>query len=221
MKQLEVSSLLDLEQTIASYIFRGVTYPWEVISKINSFTIELSKNLSRDEFSEIARGVFASNSAKISSSSCICPPCIIDSEAEVRHGAFIRGSVIVGKNCVVGNSSELKNCILFNNVQVPHFNYIGDSVMGFKSHMGAGSIISNVKSDKSEVSVKFANSKIFTNLRKFGAIVGDFVEIGCNVVLNPGTIIGRQSNVYPLSMVRGYIGGKKILKDNDTIVDKL
>ncbi len=221
MKELEVESLLDLTQTIACNIFKEVVYPWEVISKIGSFIVELSKHLPQNEFDEVESGVFISKSAKISKSARVCSPCIIDSETEIRHSAFVRGNVIVGKNCVVGNSSELKNCILFNNVQVPHFNYIGDSVMGFRSHMGAGSIISNVKSDKSEVSVRFADKRFFTGLKKFGAIVGDYVEIGCNAVLNPGTIIGRQSNVYPLSMVRGYLGERKILKNSLKIVDKI
>lgn len=221
MKELRIESLLDLEKTIASSIFENIKYPWDVLDKIEKFIFILFSRLSEDEFDVVDENVYISKSSSISKNCFINGPCLIDSNAQIRNGAFIRGNVIVGKNCVVGNSSELKNCILFDNVQVPHFNYVGDSIMGFKSHMGAGAIISNVKSDKKDVVVKIGDEKINTNLRKFGAIVGDHVEIGCNAVLNPGSVIGRESIIYPLSMVRGYVGEKKIFKNIKNIVDRI
>ena len=219
--EIKSESLLDLSKTISGSIFEDVGYPWEVLPKIKNFIIDIGKSLSKDEFYKLKEDVWVSKSAKVSNNAFICGPTIIDSEAEIRFGAFIRGSVIVGKRAVVGNSSELKNCILFDEVQVPHFNYVGDSVLGFKSHIGAGVILSNLKSDKSEVSVKFFENKIKTGLRKFGAVLGDLSEIGCNAVLNPGTIVGRYSTVYPLTMVRGVLPENKILKNNGDVVDKI
>lgn len=207
-------NFLDLSQTSAEKLFEEIYYPWEMLPLIKNYVIETGKNLSPSEFDEVKENVWISKNACVSPTACIQGPTIIEENTEVRHCAFIRGSVIIGKNCVVGNSTEVKNSVIFNNVQIPHFNYVGDSVMGYRSHMGAGSIISNVKSDKSNVSVKFKDKKIDTELRKFGAIVSDFVEIGCNAVLNPGTIIGRNSSVYPTSMVRGFLEENSILKNS-------
>lgn len=218
---MQIENYLDLSKTIASEIFSGLTYPWEALPKIKDFILNLGPKLPKDEFEEIKENVWVSKEAVIADSAFIAGPTIICKGTEIRHCAFIRGSVIVGENCVVGNSTELKNAILFNNVQVPHFNYIGDSILGFKAHFGAGSIVSNVKSDKSNVSVLINGSKTDTGLRKFGAIVADYVEIGCNAVLNPGTIIGRNSNVYPTSMVRGVIGENMIFKAQNNIVKKI
>ena len=218
---MQIENYLDLSKTIASEIFSGLTYPWEALPKIKDFILNLGPKLPKDEFEEIKENVWVSKEAVIANSAFIAGPTIICKGTEIRHCAFIRGSVIIGENCVVGNSTELKNAILFNNVQVPHFNYIGDSILGFKAHFGAGSIVSNVKSDKSNVSVLINGNKTDTGLRKFGAIVADYVEIGCNAVLNPGTIIGRNSNVYPTSMVRGIIGENMIFKAQGNIVKKI
>ena len=218
---MQIENYLDLSKTIASEIFSGLSYPWEALPKIKDFILNLVPKLPKDEFEEIKENVWVSKEAVIADSAFIAGPTIICKGTEIRHCAFIRGSVIVGENCVVGNSTELKNAILFNNVQVPHFNYIGDSILGFKAHFGAGSIVSNVKSDKSNVSVLINGNKTDTGLRKFGAIVADYVEIGCNAVLNPGTIIGRNSNVYPTSMVRGIIGENMIFKAQGNIVKKI
>ena len=218
---MQTENYLDLSKTTASEIFSGLSYPWEALPKIKDFILNLGPKLPKDEFEEIKENVWVSKEAVIADSAFIAGPTIICNGTEIRHCAFIRGSVIVGENCVVGNSTELKNAILFNNVQVPHFNYIGDSILGFKAHFGAGSIVSNVKSDKSNVSVLINGNKTDTGLRKFGAIVADYVEIGCNAVLNPGTIIGRNSNVYPTSMVRGVIGENMIFKAQGNIVKKI
>ena len=218
---MQTENYLDLSKTTASEIFSGLSYPWEALPKIKDFILNLGPKLPKDEFEEIKENVWVSKEAVIADSAFIAGPTIICKGTEIRHCAFIRGSVIVGENCVVGNSTELKNAILFNNVQVPHFNYIGDSILGFKAHFGAGSIVSNVKSDKSNVSVLINGNKTDTGLRKFGAIVADYVEIGCNAVLNPGTIIGRNSNVYPTSMVRGVIGENMIFKAQGNIVKKI
>lgn len=218
---MQTENYLDLSKTIAIEIFSGLSYPWEALPKIKYFILNLGPKLPKDEFEEIKENVWVSKEAVIANSAFIAGPTIICKGTEIRHCAFIRGSVIVGENCVVGNSTELKNAILFNNVQVPHFNYIGDSILGFKAHFGAGSIVSNVKSDKSNVSVLINGNKTDTGLRKFGAIVADYVEIGCNAVLNPGTIIGRNSNVYPTSMVRGIIGENMIFKAQGNIVKKI
>ncbi len=218
---MQTENYLDLSKTIASEIFSGLSYPWEALPKIKDFILNLGPKLPKDEFEEIKENVWVSKEAVIANSAFIAGPTIICKGTEIRHCAFIRGSVIIGENCVVGNSTELKNAILFNNVQVPHFNYIGDSILGFKAHFGAGSIVSNVKSDKSNVSVLINGNKTDTGLRKFGAIVADYVEIGCNAVLNPGTIIGRNSNVYPTSMVRGIIGENMIFKAQGNIVKKI
>lgn len=220
MEKLTVKNLYDLKETIAKDIFEGVTYPWEVLPKIKEFIIALGNTLPEERFEKRGEDVWVARSAKVFPSAYIGGPAIIDEEAEIRHCAFIRGSAIVGKGAVVGNSTELKNVILFNKVQVPHYNYVGDSVLGFKAHMGAGSITSNVKSDKTLVVVKSPFGEIETGFKKFGAMLGDHVEVGCNSVLNPGTVIGRESNIYPTSMVRGYIPEKSIFKKDGTIVSK-
>lgn len=220
MEQYKISNLYNLEETIAGKLFEGAEYPWELLPKISSFILELGKSLPGDRYEQIQENVWAAKSAKIAPSAYINGPAIIDEEAEIRHCAFIRGNVIVGKGAVVGNSTELKNVILFNKVQVPHYNYVGDSILGFKSHMGAGSITSNVKSDKTLVVVKDGEEKIETGLKKFGAMLGDNVEVGSNSVLNPGTVIGRNTNVYPTSMVRGCIPAGSIYKKRGEIAEK-
>jgi len=216
----KIEELLDLSHTIAAPLFEGKEYPWEVLDRIKSFILALGPTLPKDEFEQVSEGIWIARDALIFPSAYIAGPCIIDHGAEVRHCAFIRGSAIVGKNCVVGNSVELKNVVLFDNVQTPHYNYVGDSVLGYKSHMGAGSVTSNVKSDKTLVTVKDGDSRIETGRKKFGAILGDFVEVGCNSVLNPGSVIGRRSNIYPTSSVRGLVPADSIWKDRDNIVAK-
>lgn len=216
----EIKELLDLDKTIAAKMFEGKTYPWEALDGIKSFILELGETLSADEYDHPEEGVWIAKDAKIFPSAYIGAPCIIDHGAEVRHCAFIRGSAIVGKNAVVGNSTELKNVVLFDNVQVPHYNYVGDSILGYKAHMGAGSITSNVKSDKTLVTVHIPDAPIETGRKKFGAILGDNVEVGCNSVLNPGTVVGRCSNIYPVSCVRGVVPANSIYKAKDNIVAK-
>ena len=219
-EHLMIKSLFDLEETIAAEIFTGCTYPWEVLGRIKSEIRKIGAGLSPEEYEQVGEDVWIAKSAKIAPTASISGPAIIGKDAEIRHCAFIRGSVIVGEGAVVGNSTELKNVILFNKVQVPHYNYVGDSILGYKSHMGAGSITSNVKSDKTLVSVHAGELLIETGLKKFGAILGDYVEVGCNSVLNPGTIIGRNANVYPLSMVRGYVPEASIYKKMGEVVAK-
>ena len=220
MEQLQIQNLYDLTQTIAAPLFEGATYPWELLPKISAFIIELGNRLPEDKYEKRGENVWIAKSATVFPTAYINGPCIIDEEEEVRHCAFIRGNAIVGKGAVVGNSTELKNVILFNKVQVPHYNYVGDSILGYKSHMGAGSITSNVKSDKTLVVVKSPYGNIETGLKKMGAMLGDNVEVGCNSVLNPGTVIGRCSNVYPTSMVRGFIEPDSIYKKQGEIVSK-
>lgn len=209
-----------LEETIAKDLFEGVTYPWEVLPKISSFILELGASLPEEEYEKRGENVWVARSAKVAPTAFIGGPAIIGKDAEVRHCAFIRGNAIVGEGAVVGNSTELKNVVLFNKVQVPHYNYVGDSVLGYKSHMGAGSICSNVKSDKKLVVVKDSDEKIETGLKKFGAMLGDHVEVGCGSVLNPGTVIGRNTNIYPLSPVRGCIPADSIYKNAAEIIKK-
>ena len=220
MKQYSILNLYDLNQTIAAELFDGKEFPWEVLPEISKFIVKLGESLDTDKFDKTGDNIWIAKSAKVAPTACINGPCIIDEEAEVRHCAFIRGNAIVGKGAVVGNSTELKNVVLFNKVQVPHYNYVGDSVLGFKAHMGAGSITSNVKSDKTLVVVKAKEGQIETGLKKMGAMLGDNVEVGCNSVLNPGTVIGRNSNVYPTSCVRGCIPAEHIFKNKDEVVLK-
>lgn len=220
MDNLKNTNLFNMNETIASDIFKDTTYPWEVLSKISSFILTLGAALSPDEYEKKGEDVWIAKSAKIAPTAYIHGPAIIGKDAEIRHCAFIRGNAIVGEGAVVGNSTELKNVLLFNKVQVPHYNYVGDSILGYKAHMGAGSITSNVKSDKTLVTVLFQNKKVETNLKKMGAILGDNVEVGCNSVLNPGTIVGPESNIYPLSMVRGYVPARSVYKNKNDIVRK-
>lgn len=218
--KIKINDLFSLENTIAADVFSDCVYPFEVLPKISNFIKELIPKLPRDKFYEYGENVFIAKSARVAETASITGPCIIDEGAEVRHCAFIRGNAIVGKGAVVGNSTELKNVIIFDNVQVPHYNYVGDSILGFRSHMGAGSITSNVKSDKTLVCVKGEEEVIETGLKKFGAILGDFVEVGCGSVLNPGTIIGKNSNIYPLSSVRGVVKENSIYKKRGEVVEK-
>lgn len=213
-----INDLLDLSKTIAAPLFEGKTYPWEVLADISDFIVALGKTLPKDEYEMRAENVWVARDAEVFPSAYLGAPCIIDHGAQVRHCAFIRGSAIVGKNAVVGNSTELKNVILFDNVQTPHYNYVGDSILGYKAHMGAGSITSNVKSDKSLVVVKNGAELIETGRKKVGAILGDYVEVGCNSVLNPGAVLGRHASVYPTSSVRGTVPANGIYKSQDDIV---
>ncbi len=217
---MEIKNLLDLSQTIAADIFEGKTYPWEVLANIGAFTLELGATLPLEEYDLVGDNVWIAKDAKVAPTAFIAGPAIIGKGAEVRHCAFIRGNAIVGENAVVGNSVELKNVIIFNNAQVPHYNYVGDSILGYKAHMGAGSITSNLKSDKSLVTIMCKGEKVETGLKKMGAVLGDNVEVGCNSVLNPGTVIGRCSNIYPLSSVRGYVEEGSIYKNKNEIVKK-
>ena len=220
LEALTVKENYSLDQTIAKDIFNGVTYPWEVLPKISNFILELGATLSENEYEKRGENVWVAKSAKVAPTAFINGPAIIGKDAEVRHCAFIRGNAIVGEGAVVGNSTELKNVILFNKVQVPHYNYVGDSVLGYKSHMGAGSITSNVKSDKKVVVVKAGEEKIETGMKKFGAMLGDEVEVGCGSVLNPGTVVGNHSNIYPLSSVRGFVPANSIYKKQGEVVTK-
>ena len=216
---LKTRDLYDLSCSIAGEYLSGFEYPWEALKGIQDLILTLGPTLG-EEYTETAPTVWVHKTAKIFPSAYLGAPCIIGPDTEVRHCAFIRGSALVGKGCVVGNSVELKNVILFDGVQVPHYNYVGDSILGHKAHMGAGSVTSNVKSDKTLVVVKNGEEKIETGLKKFGAMLGDFVEVGCNSVLNPGTVSGRHSNVYPTSCVRGMIPEKHIWKNDGTVVAK-
>lgn len=220
MEQCKIENLYDLNETIAAKLFEGAVYPWEVLAKISNFIVELGNTLDPEKFEKRGENVWVAKSAKVAPTAFLNGPVIIDEDAEVRHCAFVRGNAIVGKGSVVGNSTELKNVVIFNSVQVPHYNYVGDSILGYKSHMGAGSITSNVKSDKTLVVVKDGKEEIATGLKKFGAMLGDHVEVGCNSVLNPGTVIGRNTNVYPLSMVRGVVPADSIYKNRNEVVTK-
>ncbi len=215
-----ISELLDTEKTISADIFNGKTYPHEVLPEISSFILKLGNMLPGDSFYSPSAGIWIAKSANVAESAYIGAPCIIDENAEIRHCAFIRGSAIVGKGAVVGNSTELKNVILFDGVQVPHYNYVGDSVLGYKSHMGAASITSNVKSDKTNVKISYGSEILQTKSKKIGAILGDCVEVGCGSVLNPGTVVGKNTSIYPLSSVRGYVKANSIYKKAGEISDK-
>lgn len=220
MKELTIEELYTLDETIARDIFEGVTYPWEVLPKIGSFILELGAKLSEDEYEKQGENVWIAKNATVAPTAYINGPAIIGKDAQIRHCAFIRGNAIVGEGAVVGNSTELKNVILFNRVQVPHYNYVGDSILGYKAHMGAGSITSNVKSDKTLATVKTPNGAIETGLKKFGAMLGDEVEVGCGSVLNPGTVVGKHTNIYPLSMVREFIPANSIYKKRGEVAEK-
>lgn len=220
MLMIKTMELYDMSHTLADGYLKEFEYPWQALAGIKALILELGPKLG-DEFTQAAPEVWVHKTAKVAPTAYLGSPCIIGANTEVRHCAFIRGSVLVGENCVVGNSVELKNVILFDNVQVPHYNYVGDSILGYKSHMGAGSLTSNVKSDKTLVVVKNGEERIETGLKKFGAMVGDFVEVGCNSVLNPGTVVGRYSNIYPLSCVRGTVPENSIYKTGGKIVKKV
>ena len=220
MEAAKISNLYNLEETIAGKLFEGAEYPWEVLPKISAFIVELGNTLSSEDYEKRGENVWVAKSAKVAPTAYINGPAIIGKDAEIRHCAFIRGNAIVGEGAVVGNSTELKNVVLFNKVQVPHYNYVGDSILGYRAHMGAGSITSNVKSDKTLVVVKDAEEQIATGLKKFGAMLGDCVEVGCNSVLNPGTVVGRNSQIYPTSCVRGVIHENSIYKKQGEIVEK-
>lgn len=220
MEECKIKNLYNLEETIAKRIFEGATYPWEVLPRIGDFIIELGNTLDKNEYEKVGEDIWIAKSATVAPTAYIKGPAIIGKNAEIRHCAFIRGKAIVGEGAVVGNSTELKNVILFNKVQVPHYNYVGDSILGYKAHMGAGSITSNVKSDKKLVIVKSETEKIETGLKKFGAMIGDEVEVGCGSVLNPGTVIGKHTNIYPLSSVRKVIRSNSIYKNQNEIVEK-
>lgn len=220
MENIRIIDLFDLSHTFAADYLKGFTYPWEALKGISGFIIELGKKLNPDEYDNPSENVWVHKTAKIFPSAYLGAPCIIGAGTEVRHCAFIRGSALIGENCVVGNSVELKNVIIFDNVQTPHYNYVGDSILGYKSHMGAGSITSNVKSDKANVVIKSKNEQIETGIKKIGAMLGDNVEVGCNSVLNPGTVIGRCSNIYPTSCVRGVVPENSIWKTGGIIVEK-
>lgn len=215
-----VKELYNLDETIAKDIFVGVEYPWEVLPKIHDFILLLGAGLSGEEYEKKGEDIWIAKSAQVAPTASIHGPAIIGKNAEIRHCAFIRGNAIVGEGAVVGNSTELKNVILFNKVQVPHYNYVGDSILGYKSHMGAGSITSNVKSDKTLATVRTPEGIVETGLKKFGAMLGDEVEVGCGSVLNPGTVVGSHTNIYPLSMVRGFVPGDSIYKKQGEVVEK-
>lgn len=218
--ELMITELLDLKETIAYEVFEKCTYPWEVLPQISKEILRIGPTLPEEEYDRVGEDIWIAKSAKVAASASISGPAIIDKNAEIRHCAFIRGNAIVGQGAVVGNSTELKNVVLFNKVQVPHYNYVGDSVLGYKAHMGAGCITSNVKSDITLVTVRFGEERIETGLKKFGAILGDNVEVGCNTVLNPGSVVGRSVNIYPLSMVRGFIPAGSIYKKAGEVVAK-
>lgn len=220
MKEFTIERLLDLKETVAAELFEGKTYPWEVLPEIKDFILKLGKTLDPEEYEYKEGDIWIARSAEVAPTACINGPAIIGKNTEVRHCAFIRGNAIVGDGCVVGNSTELKNVVIFNCVQVPHYNYVGDSVLGYKSHMGAGSICSNVKSDKQLVVVKDKEEKVETGLKKFGAMLGDHVEVGCGSVLNPGTVIGKNTNIYPLSSVRGCVPSDSIYKNKNEVIYK-
>lgn len=220
MKELLSANLFDFSKTIARELFESSDYPWELLPKISAYIMELGATLSEDKFDKIGDNIWVAKSAKVAPTASLNGPLIIDEEAEIRHCAFIRGNAIVGKGAVVGNSTELKNCILFDLVQTPHYNYVGDSIYGYKAHTGAGVIASNLKADKSLVTVNFRGEKVATGVKKFGAMIGDFGDIGCNSVLNPGSVIGRGTNVYPLSFVRGYVEENSIYKKQGEVVRK-
>lgn len=220
MENIRMRDLYDLSHTIAADYLGKFTYPWEALKGISDMIISIGQSLNKSEYDNLSENVWVHKTAKVFPSAYLGAPCIIGPRTEVRHCAFIRGSALVGADCVVGNSVELKNVILFDNVQTPHYNYVGDSILGYKSHMGAGSITSNVKSDKTNVVIKSGDDSVETGIKKIGAMLGDFVEVGCNSVLNPGTIIGRNSNIYPTSCVRGVVPEKSIWKTGGVIVSK-
>lgn len=220
MEQMAVSDLFELEGSLMESLFEGVTYPYEVIPKIGEYILRLGPTLDKTRYKEVSKSVWIAATATVADSASITAPCIIGENCEIRHCAFLRGNALIGEACVIGNSTEIKNSVLISHVQAPHYNYVGDSVLGSFSHLGAAAVTSNVKSDKSEVTVLYKGKKIATGLKKFGAALGDGVEIGCSAVLNPGTIIGKNTTVYPLSSVRGFIEGNCIFKNSTEVIKK-
>jgi len=220
MKQLTIPELYDLKETIAGEYMSSAEYPWQLLSNLYYCVVEIGKSLSKDDFEEVSEYVWIAKSATVAPTAIIEGPCVIDESAEIRHAAFIRGTAIIGKFAVVGNSTEIKNSILFNWVQAPHFNYVGDSILGCKAHLGAGAITSNVKADGTLINVK-AGQIFETGLKKVGAMIGDNVEVGCNTVLNPGTVVGRNTIIYPMSMVRGYVPAESVYKKQGEIADRI
>lgn len=221
LEMFNAKNYFDYSRTIAAPLFDGIEYPWEVLPHLESFILALGPMLPADEFEQVSDNVWISRSAVVAPTASITGPCIVDSGAQIRHCAFIRGNVIVGKGTVVGNSCEVKNSLLFDEVEAPHFNYVGDSILGYKSHLGAGAITSNIKNDKKNVEVHFPLGSIKTNMRKLGAIVGDGVQVGCNCVLNPGTVIGKETRIYPLNSIRGWIDEKSIYKHEGKVVEMI
>lgn len=218
--ELQTEQLVDLNKTIAKEFFKEVTYPWEVLPIIHDYILKLGSSLSEEAFDKRGEDIWIAKNAVIADNVSITGPCMIDEKAELRPGAFIRGNVIIGKGATVGNSTELKNTILFDEVEVPHYNYVGDSILGYRAHMGAGAVTSNIKNDKTNVVIKAGEGKFETGLRKMGAVLGDHVQVGCNCVLNPGTIVGKDTSIYPLNSVRGYVPGNSIYKEKGCIVSK-
>ena len=220
MQSVKMQQLFDLGHTAAAEYLKAFTYPWEALEGLEAFICRLQASLGGD-YTEVSAGVFVHKTAKIAPTAYLGAPCIIGANTQVRHCAFVRGAALVGEGCVVGNSVELKNCILFDGVEVPHFNYVGDSILGYKAHMGAGSVTSNIKSDRTDVTIRLGEEKIETGLRKMGAMLGDRVEVGCNSVLNPGTVIGKRTSVYPLSSLRGAYPADCIVKDGGNVVRRV
>lgn len=221
LEMFNAKNYFDYSKTLAAPLFDGIEYPWEVLPRLESFILALGPMLPTDEFEQVSDNVWISRSAVVAPTASITGPCIVDSGAQIRHCAFIRGNVIVGKGTVVGNSCEVKNSLLFDEVEAPHFNYVGDSILGYKSHLGAGAITSNIKNDKKNVEIHFPLGSIKTEMRKLGAIVGDGVQVGCNCVLNPGTVIGKETRIYPLNSVRGWVDEKSIYKHEGKIVEMI
>ena len=217
LEMFRTDNYFDVTKTLAQYMFDGIEYPWEVLPRIEAFILQLGPMLPADEYEQVKENVWIAKSATVAETASITGPCIIDSNAQIRHCAFIRGNAIIGKGAVVGNSCEIKNSILFDEVEAPHYNYVGDSVLGYKSHLGAGAITSNIKNDKKNVVVKFPLGELETGLRKMGALVGDGMQVGCNTVLNPGTVIGKNTRIYPLNSVRGWIDENSIYKKEGNV----
>lgn len=217
---MNLKGILDINKTIGKDLFKETNYPWEVLPYIKDYIITLGNNLDKDNYTEIEDHIWVGSNVEIDKLSTIIAPCIIDDNTIIRPGAYIRGNAIIGKNCVIGNSTEIKNTIIFDNCQLPHYNYIGDSILGYHVHLGAGVILSNLKNDGTNIDIKYKGKKVSTGMRKMGSVIGDSTEVGCNSVLYPGTIIGKNTNIYPLTRVRGIINSNSIVKDENTVVDK-
>lgn len=217
---MNLKGILDINKTIGKDLFKETNYPWEVLPYIKDYIITLGNNLDKDNYTEIEDHIWVGSNVEIDKLSTIIAPCIIDENTIIRPGAYIRGNAIIGKNCVIGNSTEIKNSIIFDNCQLPHYNYVGDSILGYHVHLGAGVILSNLKNDGTNIDIKYKGKKVSTGMRKMGSVIGDSTEVGCNSVLYPGTIIGKNTNIYPLTRVRGIINSNSIVKDENTVVDK-